>query len=70
MTTKINIMKKSYTEAYAELQTLVELLENAEISVDELSEKIKIATELIKICEQKLTSTEAEVSKIIQALSE
>ncbi|MCL2683478.1 MAG: exodeoxyribonuclease VII small subunit [Bacteroidales bacterium] len=63
-------MKKSYTEAYAELQTLVELLENAEISVDELSEKIKIATELIKICEQKLTSTEAEVSKIIQALSE
>ncbi|MDR0437487.1 MAG: exodeoxyribonuclease VII small subunit [Bacteroidales bacterium] len=63
-------MKKSYTEAYEELQTLVELLENAEISVDELSEKIKLATELIKICEQKLTSTEAEVSKIIQALSE
>jgi exodeoxyribonuclease VII small subunit len=48
----------------------VELLENAEISVDELSEKIKLATELIKICEEKLTSTEAEVSKIIHALSE
>ena len=63
-------MKKTYTEAYEELQNLVELLENAEISVDELSEKIKLATELIKICEEKLTSTEAEVSKIIQALSE
>jgi exodeoxyribonuclease VII small subunit len=63
-------MKKSYTEAYAELQTLVRLLENAEISVDELSEKIKSATELIKICEEKLTDTEKEVSKVIQALSE
>ena len=63
-------MKKTYTEAYEELQTLVELLENAEISVDELSKKIKLATELIKICEEKLTSTEAEVSKIIQGLSE
>ena len=63
-------MKKTYTEAYEELQALVELLENAEISVDELSEKIKLATELIKICEEKLTSTEQEVGKIIQSLSE
>ena len=63
-------MKKTYTQAHTELQDLVELLENAEISVDELSEKIKLATELIKICEEKLTSTEAEVSKIIQSLSE
>ena len=63
-------MKKSYTEAYAELQTLVRLLENAEISVDELSEKIKIATELIKICEEKLKSTEQDVGKVIKALSE
>ena len=62
-------MKKTYTEAYQELQDLVELLENAEISVDELSEKIKLATELIKICEEKLTSTEEEVGKIIQGLN-
>ena len=63
-------MKKTYSEAYAELQTLVRLLENAEISVDELSEKIKIATELIKICEEKLASAEIEVGKIIQSLKE
>jgi exodeoxyribonuclease VII small subunit len=63
-------MKKTYTEAYAELQTLVRLLENAEISVDELSEKIKLAAELIKICEEKLTDVEKDVSKVIQTLSE
>jgi len=63
-------MEKTYTEAYAELQALVRLLENAEISVDELSEKIKTATELIKICEEKLTATEIEVGKIIQGLKE
>jgi exodeoxyribonuclease VII small subunit len=61
---------KTYTEAYAELQALVRLLENAEISVDELSEKIKTATELIKICEKKLASTEEDVGKVIQSLAE
>ncbi len=60
-------MKPTYTEAYQELQKLVDLLENAEISVDELSEKIKRATELIKICENKLSSAETEVAKVIES---
>ncbi len=38
-----------------------------EISVDELSEKIKRATELIKICENKLSSAETEVAKVIES---
>lgn len=60
--------KISYTEAFEELQQLVEEIESGEISVDELSEKVKRATELIKICKTKLTSTEEDVNKILKEL--
>ena len=59
----------NYTEAIIELETIVSDLENATIGVDELSEKVKRAAELIKFCRSKLTSTEKEVSSILQNLS-
>jgi exodeoxyribonuclease VII small subunit len=57
-----------YTEAFEELQTLVTEIERGEISVDELSEKVKRAALLIKICKTKLTTTEEDVNKILQQL--
>ena len=43
-----------YTEAFEELQQIVREMEDGEITVDELSVKVKRATELIKICKNKL----------------
>jgi exodeoxyribonuclease VII small subunit len=63
MTEKIN-----YTEAFQELQDIVSRIEEGEISVDELSEKVKRAATLIRICRQKLTSTEEDVNKILKEL--
>jgi exodeoxyribonuclease VII small subunit len=60
--------KISYTQAFEELQQIVEEIENGQISVDELSEKVKRAAMLIKICKQKLTSTEEDVNKILKEL--
>jgi len=60
--------KPNYTEAFEELQEIVSEIEEGEISVDELSEKIKRAAQLIKICKAKLTSTEEDVSKILKEL--
>jgi len=60
--------KISYTEAFEELQALVHDLETGEISVDQLSEKVKRAAFLIRICKQKLTSTEEDVNKILKEL--
>ncbi|MFN5415678.1 MAG: exodeoxyribonuclease VII small subunit [Flavobacteriia bacterium] len=60
----------TYQEAYDELQDLVQDIENGEISVDELSIKVKRAAELIKICKQKLTSTEEDVNEILKELGE
>jgi exodeoxyribonuclease VII small subunit len=63
-------MKKieTYTEAFDELQQLVQEMENGEISVDELAIKVKRATELIPFCKQKLTSTEQDVEAILKEL--
>lgn len=59
----------NYTEAFAELQEIVQEIEQGEISVDELSEKVKRAALLIKICKSKLSSTEEDVEKILKELS-
>jgi exodeoxyribonuclease VII small subunit len=58
----------NYAKAYEELQRIVSEIENGEISVDELSEKVKRATELIRICKLKLTTTEEDVNKILKDL--
>ncbi|MBK6345710.1 MAG: exodeoxyribonuclease VII small subunit [Bacteroidales bacterium] len=58
----------TYTEAIVELETIVSDIENASIGVDELSEKVKRAAELIKFCRSKLTSTEKEVNSILKGL--
>ena len=59
----------SYTDAFEQLQTIVKQMEQADISVDDLSENIKTATKLIKVCKDKLTKTEEEVNKTISELS-
>jgi exodeoxyribonuclease VII small subunit len=58
----------SYKEAFEELQAIVSEIESGEISVDELSEKVKRATALIRICKLKLTTTEENVNKILKDL--
>jgi len=58
----------NYTDSFNELQNIVTEIEKGEISVDELSEKVKRAAELIKICKAKLTSTEEDVSEILKEL--
>ncbi len=58
----------NYTAAFDELQQIVSDLEDGEISVDELSLKIKRASELIKICKKKLVTTEEDVNQILKEL--
>jgi exodeoxyribonuclease VII small subunit len=62
--------KISYSEAINELELIVTEIEQGEISIDTLSEKVKRAAELIKICKTKLTSTEDDVNKILGEIKE
>ena len=60
----------SYSEAIAELELIVTEIEQGEITIDTLSEKVKRAAELIKICKTKLSSTEDDVNKILGEIKE
>ncbi len=59
---------ENYVQAFEELKIIVSEIEQGEISVDQLSEKVKRATQLIKICKAKLTATEEDVNKILKEL--
>jgi exodeoxyribonuclease VII small subunit len=58
----------NYAEAFQELQRIVSEIEEGQISVDDLSEKVKRAAQLIHICKSKLSSTEEDVNRILKDL--
>jgi exodeoxyribonuclease VII small subunit len=55
----------SYEQALNELRKIAEAIENESVSIDELADKVKRASELVEYCRQKLRSTEAELDKVI-----
>ena len=65
-----NLENTSYSEAFEELQQIVNEIEGGEISVDQLSEKVKRAAGLINICRNKLQATELDVEKVLKELEE
>ena len=54
-----------YEAAMAELQSIVRKMENDELDIDQMAEQLKRAQELIKLCKDKLTNTDAEIKKIL-----
>ena len=54
-----------YEAALAELQTIVSKMENDELDIDQMSDQLKRAQELIKLCKDKLTKTDEEIKKIL-----
>ncbi len=60
-------MKKEmkYEEALAQLEDIVGKMEEGQLDIDTLGEQLKKAKELIKLCKDRLTKTDAEVKKIL-----
>ena len=54
-----------YEAAFAELQSIVRKMENDELDIDQMSDQLKRAQELIKLCKDKLTKTDEEIKKIL-----
>jgi exodeoxyribonuclease VII small subunit len=54
-----------YEAALAELQSIVSKMENDELDIDQMSDQLKRAQELIKLCKDKLTKTDEEIKKIL-----
>ena len=58
----------SYSEAIAAIDEILQQIETGELDVDELAEKVKQASELLKICKSKLFNTEKEVEKVLKEM--
>lgn len=54
-----------YEDAIHELEGIVDSMENGEMDIDSMTAKLKRAQELIKLCRDKLTKTDAEIKKIL-----
>ncbi len=55
-----------YEEAVAQLEEIVDKMENDELDIDQLSDQLKRAKELVKLCKNKLTKTDEEIKKLLQ----
>lgn len=55
----------NYTDALNELHEIAKAIDNETIPLDELSAKVKRASELIIFCKKKLRDTEDDVKKIL-----
>ncbi len=60
----------TYQDAYNELQEIVSEIEAGEIGIDEISHKVKRASELIEVCKAKLFQTEQDVDQILKNLEQ
>ena len=58
----------SYNEAYARLEEIEALIESNKLDVDELSDKLKEASALLKICKDKLFKVNEETKKILEEI--
>lgn len=61
---------ESYEKAYEELQEILSQMEEGEISIDALSDKVKRASELLTYCKDKLRTTQSQVDDILDNLQQ
>ena len=55
-----------YEQAVSDLEQIVNKMENDELDIDQLSEQLKRAKELVKLCKDKLTKTDEEIKKLLE----
>jgi exodeoxyribonuclease VII small subunit len=60
--------KQTYREAIDEIEEILGNIENDELEVDDLVEKVKKVTELLKFCKDKLYRTQEEVEKALKEM--
>lgn len=56
----------TYEESLRQLESIVEKMEQGDVSVDELAQQLKTAQTLIKQCKDKLIKTDSEIKKILE----
>ena len=62
--------KLTYNEAISEIEEILDKIENEELDVDELAEKVKRVSTLLKICKDKLHKTNDQVEQILKEMED
>lgn len=62
--------KETYSEAILRLEKIVSQIDNNELEIDRLAEKIKEANEIIAFCSDKLTKADREIEKLLSEKQE
>lgn len=57
--------KINYDSALLEIEEILEKIEEGELGVDELAEKVNRVTLLLKFCRDRLHSTEEKINEIL-----
>ena len=57
--------KISYSDAVAEIESILEKIEEGSMDVDALTDKVSRVSELLKICRDRLHKTEVQIDKIL-----
>lgn len=60
----------SYSEAMAEVEEILAQIENEELDVDDLAEKVKRVSVLLKTCKDKLMKTNEQVEQILKEMED
>ena len=60
--------EESYNEAIEKLRRIVAEIDKDELDVDLLSEKVKEASRLIKLCTEKLYKVDPDVRNVLEEL--
>ena len=58
----------SYSDAIEEVENILAELEGSVVDVDHLAERVQRASELLKICRDRLSIVEVDVAKLIDDL--
>jgi exodeoxyribonuclease VII small subunit len=57
--------KINYDTAVAEIEEILENIEEGDLGVDELAEKVNRVSHLLKICRDRLQASEEQINKIL-----
>lgn len=60
------VKKGTYSQAMERLEKIVRQIDNNELEIDVLAEKIREANDIIAFCTEKLTKADREVEKLLQ----
>jgi exodeoxyribonuclease VII small subunit len=70
MAKKKSVAELGYADAIAELEEILETLDRDDVDVDQLSEHVQRAAELIELCRERIGSAKLRIEEVVGALED